>query len=189
MLSAQFLTEFKRHTEADWESCEINPHIYGFQAQKGTRWIEGLSEEKMAEYEDVLRAHFPHDLKAFLRVMNGTDLPRLNVYGNCGHPYAEGVGVYSYPRDIEIVKFLIKQVNSEREELRITLAEQGFDLAQEAGLVPFYIHRYVVCTSNLDSSVVLSIASGSDAIVYGDSLQEYLEKEFFGESIGFIRTR
>jgi hypothetical protein len=42
-----------------------------------------------------------------------------------------------------------------------------------------YIYRYVVCTSILNSSVVLSVVvNAADAIVYGSSLREYLEKEF-----------
>ncbi len=43
-----------------------------------------------------------------------------------------------------------------------------------------YSHRYVVCTSDLSSSsIVLSIVvHDPDAIVYGRSLHEYLEREF-----------
>jgi len=41
------------------------------------------------------------------------------------------------------------------------------------------IHRYVVRNSDLNISVVLStVANATDAIVYGNSLREYLEKEF-----------
>jgi hypothetical protein len=58
------------------------------------------------------------------------------------------------------------------------MAEQGFDLAADADLAPIYIHRFVVCTSDLSRSPVLSINDGSDAIVYGNSLKEYLENEF-----------
>jgi transposase-like protein len=47
-----------------------------------------------------------------------------------------------------------------------------------------YFHRYLVCTTDLNSSVVLSIVvNATDAIVYGNSLKEYLEKEFLGDSI------
>jgi len=46
-------------------------------------------------------------------------------------------------------------------------------------LVPVFAHRYVVCSSNLDDSVVLSIVvHDTDAIVYANSLREYLEEEF-----------
>jgi hypothetical protein len=63
------------------------------------------------------------------------------------------------------------------------LSEQGFDLPTGAGLVPIYGHRYVVCTSNLNSSVVLSVVVHDvDAIVYRTCLREYLERDFLGQS-------
>jgi hypothetical protein len=62
-------------------------------------------------------------------------------------------------------------------------------------LVPIYIHRYVMCTRDLESSFVLSIFTdlarqtpeggyepSEDAIVYGNSLKEYLEREFLMDS-------
>ena len=116
--------------------------------------------------------------------MNGTDLATLNVYGSCGEPQRESVGVYSYPRDIEAVKARIEHIRANRAEIAADLAGQGFELPAEAGLVPVYIHRYLVCTTDLNSSVVLSIVvNATDAIVYGNSLRGYLEKEFLRDSI------
>lgn len=177
-----FLTEFKRKTEEKWSELTHDPNISGFQLQKGTRWNPGLSDEKIAEYEASIGVQFPHDFKAFLREMNGTDIPTLNTYGHSGQPPRESIGVYSYPRDIEIVKQLINNVSDPkyRIDLADVLAKQGFDLPSEAKLVPIYIHRFVVCTPNLNSSVVLSIMD-TDAIVYGGSLKEYLEKEFLSK--------
>jgi hypothetical protein len=184
MISTDFLTEFKRATETKWRGKSIDPTICGFQFQRGTRWNEGLSDEMVSEYEMVLRVRFPYDFKAFLREMNGTDLTTLNVYGSCGEPLRESVGVYSYPRDIETVKARIDDIHASRTEITADLARQGFDLPSEASLVPIFAHRYVVCTGEPNSSVVLSIVVNEvDAIVYGSSLQEYLEKEFLREPI------
>lgn len=167
----------RKRNGARYQSTQ--PPIYGFQFQRGTRWNPGLSEETIAEYESVLRARFPHDFRTFLRAMNGTDIPTLNIYGYCSEPPRQSVGIYSYPRDIEIVKRRIEDVCESRAEITTDLAEQGFDLSVEATLVPIYGHRYVVCTSDLNSSAVLSVVVYStDAIVYGKSLREYLETEF-----------
>jgi hypothetical protein len=182
MLSNSFLAEFKRVTEAKWHERPINPNIYGFQFQQGTRWNPGLSENKIAAYENVLGVRFPYDFQAFLRAMNGTDLLTLNIYGYRPEPPNTSVGFYSYPRDVELVKHLIEEVRENRNALTATMAEQGFDLPIATDLVPIYGHRFLVCTSDLDSSVVLSIHSGEDAIVYGNSLQEYLRREFLSES-------
>jgi len=183
MLSSDFLAEFQRATEAKWHEKSIDPHISGFQFQTGTRWNPGLSDEKIAEFEDVLGIQFPHDFRAFLRAMNGTDLPTLNIYAYCGEPPRQWVGVYSYPRDLEIVRRLIADVSKDRAELTATLAEEGFALPVKASLVPIYGRRYLVCTPSLDSSVVLSIDGSDDAIIYGNSLKEYLEREFLADSL------
>ena len=110
--------------------------------------------------------------------MNGTDLATLNVYGHSGEPPRQSTGVFSFPRDLDEVKRRVKEVESYRGQLTTTLAEQGFNLDPEDSLVPIYSLRYVVCTSDRATSVVLSIADEKDAIVYGNSLQEYLQKDF-----------
>ena len=180
MLTEDFLLDFRRRTEDRWRQTEVNPTISGFQFRRGTRWNPGLRDKEVGEYEAVLHSRFPHDFKKLLKMMNGTDLPTLNVYAYCGEPVRESLGVYSYPRDLEEVRRRIEKVDAFRDELQATMADQGFDLVPEHSLVPIYVHRYVVCTSEPGSSAVLSIADGSDAVVYGKSLQEYLEREFLG---------
>jgi hypothetical protein len=178
MLSSDFLAEFKRVTEANWQERQIIPHIYGFQFQQSTRWNPGLSEEKIAEYENVLGVRFPHDFRAFLHAMNGTDLPTLNIYGYRPEPPHTSVGVYSYPRNIELIKEMMEEVLEQRDILTATLAADNFDLTTAISLVPVYEHRYLVCTADLSSSFVLSVNSVEEAAVYGTSLQEYLQREF-----------
>jgi hypothetical protein len=181
MISPDFLWELKRATEQKWNHESLDPTVYGFQFQRGTRWNPGLSNFEIREYENALGMRFPHDFRAFLSVMNGTDIPTLNIYAYCGEPHRTSVGVYSYPRDLKIIKERIRDVYGSRDEIAIDLKEQGFDLPTQADLLPIYGHRYVVCTSNLDSSVVLSIVVHDvDAIVYGKSLREYLERDFLG---------
>jgi hypothetical protein len=113
--------------------------------------------------------------------MNGTDLPTLNINGSSGELPQESAGVYSYPRDLEIVQQKIAAIHKNRNGITKVLAEQGLPLPVDAALVPIFSHRYVMCKSNLRRSVVLSI-HGIDAIVYGESLQEYLEKEFLDDA-------
>ena len=182
MLSSEFLAYFKDVTETQWRNQQLNPTLFGFQFQQGTRWNPGLTDAEIASYEAILGLRFPDDFRSFLRVMNGTDIPTLNIYGYSGEPSRQSVGVYAYPRDMELVKRRIEEARDWRPEVAATMAEQGFDLAADAGLAPIYIHRFVVCTSDLNSSPVLSIYDGSDAIVYGSSLKEYLEREFLRDS-------
>lgn len=114
--------------------------------------------------------------------MNGTDIPTLNIYGSSGIAPGPGTGVYSFPRDIDAVKSRMQDVIENKAEIIADLAGQGFELSDAANLLPIYCHRYLVCTDDPNSSVVLSIVVGDvDAVVYADSLQEYLEREFLRE--------
>jgi hypothetical protein len=181
VLDSEFLAEFKRLTELKWKDTAIDPYAYGFQIQPGTRWLPGLSIEEIARYEQTLGIAFPNDLRIFLQAVNGTDLPALNVYGSQpAQQRAELFGIYSYPRDLDAIQQKIADIKADREEITAKLAEQGFTLPPTAGLVPIYFPRYVLCDSSPMSSVVLSIY-GVDAIVYADSLREYLVKDFLGE--------
>src|SRR5215467_5581370 len=112
MLDSDFLKSFKQATEDKWRNKSIDPSICGFQFQQGTRWIPGLSNEQILDFESALRVRFPLDFRTFLREMNGTDLPTINVYGSYGEPHRQSVGVYSFPRDIELVKERIEHIGS-----------------------------------------------------------------------------
>lgn len=177
-ITDEFLAAFKRDTEAYWQQVEMNPDIYGFQFQKGTRWNKGLRPDEISAYENALGVQFSNDFKRMLGYMNGTDLPTVNIYGSSGEPHRRSVGVYTYPHDLKIVQDLIETVQKDRDGITEILLGAGFSLASNATLIPIYIHRYIVCASDLDSSVVLSIM-GIDAIVYGNSLRAYLTSEFF----------
>ena len=116
-----------------------------------------------------------------LCVINGTDIPTLNVYGMCGEPHRTSVGAYSFPRDLSIVKECIKEVHKDFPAIASVLLKGGFELERNASLVPIYGHRYIVCGSDLNQSPVLSIV-GTDAVVYGDSLHIYLQAEFLTDA-------
>ena len=177
LIDDKFLLEFKRQTEARWELEDINPGIYGFQFQRGTRWSHGLIQVEIETYEAALGAQFPTDFKHMLHVMNGTDLPTVNIYGSSGEPQRRSVGAYSYPRDLSIIQELRRGTEQDRDEIAAELLDQGFKLEPNANLVPIFSNRYIVCGTNPGKSVVLSIV-GTDVIVYGDSLRTYLQMEF-----------
>lgn len=173
----EFLLKFKHQTESRWEHEDINPGIYGFQFQRGTRWNRGLTEGEIKTYQAVLGVQLPNDFKHMLRLMNGTDLPTVNIYSSSGEPQRTSVGVYSYPRDLSIVQGLRRGAEQNREEIAAELSDQGFELESSANLVPIFSHRYIVCEADSAKSFVLSIV-GTDVIVYGNSLRTYLQAEF-----------
>ncbi|HEY2859252.1 MAG TPA: SMI1/KNR4 family protein [Terracidiphilus sp.] len=181
MLSVEFLEAFKHETEMRWREKLSDPRIYGFQFQAGTRWCPGLSNEQISAYENDINIQFPADLKTLLRSMNGTDLPTLNIFGSSGEPSRHWVGVYSYPRDLALIRQCISEASRNPITLRATLAEEGLVLSETAKFMPIYAHRFVVCDGAERNCPVLSIWSPEDAIIFGNMLREYLEREFLGK--------
>ena len=184
VLEPNFFREFRIVSEEKWRSASIRAHLWGFQFQLDTRWNPGLSDEAIAQFESEVEASFPRDFRLFLEEMNGTDKPAVDVRGSSGEPHRFGPGFYSFPRDLRRVQELIDFVHRGRTELCATLREEGFELSDEAALVPVYAHRYVVCAPNTESCPVLSIWDSSDAIVYGKSLKDYLEREVLDLTAG-----
>jgi hypothetical protein len=93
MLTGDFLAQLKRTTETRWSRRFIDPTLYGFQFQRGTRWNPGLLDKEIAEAEHALALVFPHDFRTFLQGMNGTDKPTMNVYGHSGEPQRESIPI------------------------------------------------------------------------------------------------
>jgi hypothetical protein len=179
MLDSRFAADFKRASEQKWRQKSLDGAVWGFQIQPLTCWNPGLSDELITEFEAAVDARFSLDFRTFLQGMNGTDLPAIDLRGGGGEAPRFGPGFYSYPRDLEITNQRIRDLGSDRTPLKRTLEEQGFDLSDDAKLVPVYAHRYIVCQPGFDESAVLSIWDDCDAIVYGTSLAKYLEKEVF----------
>lgn len=117
--------EIKRRTEAVWAGASLRPGIYGFQIQPGTRWNPGLRPDEIDAYERALGVRFPASFRCMLSVMNGTDLPTLNLYGTSEHPAREGVGVYAYPRDLALVREWMEHVRGDRDDIAEVLREEG----------------------------------------------------------------
>jgi len=177
MLDIDSFLAFKSASEERWARIPIKDTVWGFQIQARTRWNSGLTDDAIAQYEEAISTSFHPDFKTFLKCMNGTDIPAIDVRGTSGEPPRFGPGFYSYPRDLELVNNRIELASTDKAQLAVTLEEQGFHLPANAKLVPVYAHRYLVCSPNVDGSPVLSIWNSSDAIVYGRSLLDYLERE------------
>lgn len=172
--------EIRRRTEANWADAVVSPGISGFQFQPGTRWNPGLSSDEIDAYERALGVRFPASFRCMLGVMNGTDRPTINVYASTGHPVRQGPGVYAWPRDLATVREMMRYVREDRAGIAQVLAQQGFRLAPDAELVRVFSHRYLVCGPDAQDGPVLSIV-GTDAIVYGRTLAEYLQAEFYDD--------
>ncbi len=137
----------------------------------------GLSQEEIEAYQSEIGIQFPADLVTFLQHANGTDLQTVNVYGNDWNKHAYAPGVYSYPRDLEIIKQRIEWLKEDWAATLESLELEKDVLGKNPEFIPFFSHRYILSNGDPDASFVCSI-HGNDAIVYGSNLKEYLQAEF-----------
>ncbi len=176
-ITSDFIRGFLAKTEKKWSNHKINNGIYGFQFQPGTKWNPGLSKEEIDAYQAELKIQFPTDFIAFLKHANGTNLQTVNVFGNDGNPHAHAPGVYSYPRDLKIIKQRIEWLKQDWNAALECLELDDEIFGKNPKFIPFYSHRYILSGLNPQGSIVCSI-DGTDAIIYGASLTEYLQAEF-----------
>ena len=169
-----FFAWLKKTSEQYWEVTELNRTIYGFQIQKGTKWLPGLSEPDITEYERSMGFAFPEVYKQFLKCMNGTDKSTINIYGESGEPYRYEVGFFSYPRDLEKVK---AQIDWIREAFKIT--SEGIEQRHIPHIMPILGHRFLVM-DRCEGNPVLSMYE-DDVILYASSLPQLLVTEIFQE--------
>lgn len=167
MLTAEFLAGFKRDTEAHWNVPLRDPRVWGFQFVPGTRWLPGLSDDQIRAYERDLGVAFPADFRLFLRHLNGTD-PRLK-HSQTGQ---SSVGVYSYPRDLKLVRQYMEEWSHDWPGVCET-----YQLDPDDRCVPIFAHRGVLCRKEGGTSPVFSLW-GDDVILYEEDLRSYLVKEF-----------
>jgi hypothetical protein len=173
-----FFVWFKETSEKQWEISEINRTLYGFQVQKGTKWLQGLSEHEIAKYERIMGFEFPEVYKVFLKHMNGTDKQTVNIYADCGVNYCYGVGFFSYPRDLELVKARIAGV---LEAFQITTGD--FEQKKIPHLMPIIEDRFLVM-DRCEWTPALSIED-DDVIQYASSLPQLLVIEIGSILLGW----
>lgn len=146
--------------------------IYGFQIQKGTKWNPPLNDGQIKKYEKELGFGFSEIYRIFLRHMNGTDKPALNVYGRSGAPHAYAPAYYSYPRDLETVKEMIQWIC---ESFKIEVAD--IDGNKIPFILPIVSHRFLI-VDKAGKNPVLSM-HGDDVIPYASSLRTFLVNDIF----------
>lgn len=167
-----FFPWLKVESEKLWENVTINPSIFGFQIQSGTKWLAGLTDDEISNYEEELGFSFPKIYKLYLKNMNGTDKPGINVYGSSGYPFAYAPEFYSYPRDLDIVKDKIKWIYDEFE-----ITEEFIRSENIPHIIPIIGHRFLVA-DNCEKNPVLSMM-GKDSIRYASTLENYLVIDIF----------
>jgi SMI1 / KNR4 family (SUKH-1) len=172
MTNIEIFQKLKKKSEEYWSKIELNPRIYGFQVQKGTKWKEGLTKKEIENFEQILGFRFPQIYKDYLTVMNGTEKDTINIYGNSGEEFNYGKGYYSYPEDIEEIK---DNINWILESFKVTTE----DIVKKhiPNIIPIVSHRFLIA----DKCVANPILSmyGDDVILYDNALPSFIENDVF----------
>lgn len=169
-----FFAWLKKTSESVWENVEIKRGIYGFQTQRQTKWLKGLSEDEIKEFENDLGFEFPDIYKFYLRNMNGTDKPAENIYGD-QKTVSFAPSFYSYPRDLAAIKERIEWIYGE-----FLIDEEDVKREKIPHIIPIVGHRFLIA-DNCAENPVLSMY-GDDVIPYAPNLQSFLIADIFRES-------
>lgn len=167
----KFFSWLKNTSEKYWDNIKIKKGICGFQTQKQTKWLKGLNRKEIKAYETELGFCFPDIYKFYLRNMNGTDKPAINVYAGC-EPAVFAANYYSFLRDLEIVKDNIKWIYEE-----FSVNEERVRQERIPHIIPIVGHRFLVADNCIENPVLSMY--GQDSILYAPNLESFLVADIF----------
>jgi hypothetical protein len=169
-------------TEAAWQKL-AEPSLDDFRQagfigalwRPGTRWTGPLDDETIMQVERRFGVHFPPQYRLFLQTLHSTTPWRRGAdYGTGGLAVYRAPGFYDWLHDEEYIHAAMIEVadtSAFAEEIdRANGGGRWLEGGPSPQLLPIFGHRYVV---DDDAQWVLSIV-GSDAIVYGEDLRDYL---------------
>ena len=171
------IREIKFKIEKKLKRIKIRDTTYGFQIQPNTRFLKGISRKEINQLELLFGFDFPWEYREMLLNFSGYDTPQISINPEGKNEIKFKDSFYQYPRDIEKTKWLVEDINKFKIYAEIALIEEGFDVSKIVGYIPIYSHRALVVFENKYLSPVISVC-GSDIIVYGNDLKEYLKNEF-----------
>ncbi len=204
-----FLGWLKDRSEAAWAVFETTTfdefeenQVGGSSWRTGTRWQAGLEEEAIDAAEQQWGLKFPEDYRHFLLRLNAPDRGRYSVGFSDDPPYGmrefddepsyfdwqkdeEAIrGALAWPLeglvfDVEENALWLESWGERPEEAPERSAKLAELVAAAPPLVPITGHRFLLAGSAGAGNPALSVW-GSDIIVYGSNLREFLLLEFSG---------
>jgi hypothetical protein len=165
--SIEFFKRIKSLSEEYWNNSDINPNIFGFQIQKGTKWKNGLSENELSDFQTQIKIEFPEELKNFYRTMNGLDKKGINIFGSNGSEPNFNPIYYSYPENLEKI----------RENINWIYESNGVKVEniEIPKIFPITGHRFLILDEN---NQILSMY-GDDIIFWSENISKLIGTEIF----------
>jgi hypothetical protein len=196
----EFLDWFRERTEQAWARHQTQDfstaRVGGHDWQRGTRWLDGLTDAEIDDVERRWSVRFPPDYRLFLRHLHTTDRPMVGArfVGDKLTP-SEWPSFYNWLTDTDALRsyfdwpldgllFDVENADlwlpswGERPDSRQGRAEVVRTLAATAPrLIPIYSHRYLLAEPCQAGNPVFSVYQ-TDVIVYGGALRRYFLAEF-----------
>ena len=169
--SLAFFQDLKIKSEAYWATVELDAATYGFQTQKNTKWNMGLSEASIDAFEKEMGFQFSEGLRNYYRMMNGVDLPAINIYGSSGEAPAYSHNFYAYPQDVSAIKAKIHWIYTANATSEEALAQRGL-----SRIFPIFGHRFVLVDH--PDEPILSMY-GDDIIYWTHNISSLLATAIF----------
>lgn len=202
----RFLNWFRARTEATWSMYQprtfedyVAAGVGGTDWERGTRWVDGLSEEQIEQIERRWSLRFPPDYRLFLRVLHTIDRPKLGAFYNDDSPSSlvprKAPSFYNWLAEEEALQgsfdWLVDGLQFDVEHNRLWLAGWGAKpstlsvqkervpalVAGAPRMIPVIGHRYLLAEPCQSGNPVFSIYQ-SDIIDYGPDLRTYFLREF-----------
>ena len=171
------IKEIKYKAEKQFKKIKLRDDVWGFQIQPNTKFLKGISRKEIDQLELLFGFDFPWEYREMLLVISGLDTEEISIDPDLEDEIKFNNLFYQYPRDIEKSKWLVQDINKFKNDAEAMLTETGFDVSKIVGYIPIYSHRALVVFEDKYLSPVIS-AWGSDIILYGSNLKEYLKNEF-----------
>ncbi len=175
----EFMIWFKEKSEKHFYELELDKETYGLQFQKGTKWNDGLLDDEIEKYQKELGFEFPEELKWFYKIMNGTNLPGINIFGESGIKYTYEPIYYSFPEHLPQMKDLSDEI------LKVKCISHAEMIRNKIPFI-FPIERFYFMVIDNLTNPIYYISTGYEnqdlnkpvvhASLYTDSLQSYLIK-------------
>lgn len=166
-----YFQKIKNLSEKYWSVTQPNKNVYGFQIQENSIWNPGLSDVDLKKFQDTIGFTFPEPLKNFYKVMNGLSKPGINLCGNDGNTPIFGPIFYTYPRDVEEIKNLIRWIYDAN-----MISENDLSQLNISRIFPICWHRFILI--DVPGNPILSMY-GNDIIFWADDLSKLLANELF----------
>ncbi|OIV39734.1 hypothetical protein [Flavobacterium johnsoniae] len=171
------IKDLKYKIEKRFQKIQLYNDICGYQVQPNTKFLKGISRKEIDELQILFGFDFPWEYKEMLLILGSLDTLEISIDPDGEEEIKFDNFFYQYPRDIEKSKWLVEDINKFKFYAEEALIEAGFDVSKIVGYIPIYSHRVLVVFENKYLSPVISVW-GSDIIVYGNNIKEYLKNDF-----------